>query len=313
VPLRAFEQEAGGARITADGASVPASGAWCTSRASLLDSRRGFAAALISAEPVEHVGGRTDRVATRKQQREADFHDRAYSECVRAKVWGFYDITDASSEYFWSLIAHEEPAGKEVLELGCGLSAQAFRLADLGAKVTAIDISPVAIEQVQKRAREEGVDNRTTFRVMDGEALEFDDATFDIVCGSAILHHLDPHKAYSEIARVLRPSGAGVFIEPLGHNRLINWYRNRTPELRTPAEHPLLMQDLALAGRTFSVVDAGFFHLSSLMAIPFRRRKRFPLMVRNLDALDRRLFSINPMLRKHAWFTVFVLRSPPSR
>ena len=249
-------------------------------------------------------------MATTKQQREADFHDHAYSACVREKVWGLYDITEASSEYFWSLIAREEPAGKEVLELGCGLNAQAFRLAGLGAKVTAIDISPVAIAKARERARNEGVDDRTTFRVMDGEALEFDDATFDIVCGSAIIHHLDSHKAYREIATVLRPSGAGVFIEPLGHNPLINRYRNHTPDLRTPDEHPLLISELRLASRTFDVVQARFFHLSSLMAIPFRRRRLFPLMLRRLDALDRRLFSMSPTLRKHAWFTVFRVAEP---
>jgi len=249
-------------------------------------------------------------VSTTKQQREADFHDHAYSESVREKVWGFYDITDASSEYFWSIMAREEPARKEVLELGCGVGAQAFRLASLGARVTAIDISPVAITQVQARARHEGVDDRATFQVMDGEALEFNDATFDLVCGSAIIHHLEPQKAYAEIARVLRPGGAGVFIEPLGHNPLINWYRNRTPELRTPDEHPLLMQELALARRAFGVVDTQFFHLSSLMAIPFRGQKFFPHMIRLFDALDRRMFSITPMLRKYAWFTVFRLADP---
>jgi SAM-dependent methyltransferase len=251
-------------------------------------------------------------VSYTKQQREAEFHDRAYSESLRKRVWGFYDITAASGEYFWSLIADEKPAGKEVLELGCGVNAQAFRLASLGASVTGIDISPVAIAKVQQRARQEGIVDRTTFRVMDGEALEFDDGIFDLVCGSAIIHHLDPRKAYSEIARVLRPSGAGVFIEGLGHNPLINWYRNHSPQLRTPDEHPLLMSELLLANDTFAVVDARFFHLSSLVAIPFRKQRFFPSMVQRLDAIDRRVFATVPALRKHAWHTVFRLTEPRS-
>jgi SAM-dependent methyltransferase len=245
-----------------------------------------------------------------KQQREADFHDRVFAESVREKVWGFYDITQASSEYFWALIDNEAPSGKDVLELGCGLTAQAFRLARLGANVIGVDISPVAISQVRERARREGVDDRATFRVMDGEALEFNDDTFDIVCGSAIIHHLDTYKAYKEIARVLRPGGVAIFIEPLGHNPLINWYRRRTPTLRTPDEHPLLVPELELAAETFRGVDVRFFHLTSLMAIPLRGRRFFPFLVRRLDALDRRIFSVAPVLRKHAWFTVFRLAHP---
>jgi SAM-dependent methyltransferase len=263
--------------------------------------------------PPRYTEGRANEVNDTKQQREAEFHDRSYSESLREKVWGCYDIAEASSEYFWSIITYERPAGKEVLELGCGVSAQAFRLASLGAKVTGIDISPVAIAEVEQRARQEGVEHKAEFQVMDGEALKFDDATFDLVCGSAIIHHLDPRKAYPEIARVLRPGGAGVFIEPLGHNPLINWYRNRSPELRTPDEHPLLMSDLVLAHDTFGVVDARFFHLSSLLAIPFRQHKGFPLMVRRLDALDRRIFSVAPVLRKYAWITVFRLAEPRRR
>lgn len=254
--------------------------------------------------------GRTDSVATTKQQREADFHDHAYADSVRARVWGMYDITNASSEYFWSLLDREQPAGKEVLELGCGVSAQAFRLAGLGAKVTAIDISPVAIARARERARNESVDHLATFRVMDGESLEFEDAQFDIVCGSAIIHHLDSDKAYREIARVLRPGGAGVFIEPLGHNPCINWYRNRTPDLRTPDEHPLLISELRLACSRFGVVEANFFHMTSLMAIPFRGHALFRPMVRGWDAVDRWLFSMSPRLRKHAWFTVFRVAQP---
>jgi hypothetical protein len=44
--------------------------------------------------------------------------------------------------------------------------------------------------------------------------------------------------ACSEIARVLRPGGPAIFVEPLGHNPLINAYRKRTPALRTVDEHP---------------------------------------------------------------------------
>ena len=245
-----------------------------------------------------------------QQEREAAFHNRAYAEHVRAPVWGYYDITEASSTYFWSLIEQERPAQKRVLELGCGVNAQAFRLARMGARVTGIDISPVAVASVSETAKREGLSDRAAFRVMDGESLEFGDATFQLVCGSAIIHHLDPGSAYAEIARVLDPAGVAIFIEPLGHNPFINLYRRRTPDLRTADEHPLLLPELGLAREHFSRVEARFFHLTSLAAIPLRGRRLFPPLVRGLDALDRRLFALAPALRKHAWFTVFRLTGP---
>jgi hypothetical protein len=40
------------------------------------------------------------------------------------------------------------------------------------------------------------------------------------------------------------PAGWALFSEPLGHNPLVNWYRNRTPEQRTEDEHPLLLSSI---------------------------------------------------------------------
>ena len=97
----------------------------------------------------------------------------------------------------------------------------------------------MAIEQAIEHARAEGLEDRLTFRVMDAEQLEFADDSFNLVCGSGVLHHLDLNRAYAEVARVLEPTGIGVFEEPLGHNPAINAYRRRTPEMRTVDEHPL--------------------------------------------------------------------------
>jgi len=56
---------------------------------------------------------------------------------------------------------------------------------------------------------------------MNAEELKFADDYFDIVCGGAILHHLDLNKALSEIARVLKPDGKAIFVEPLGQILLL--------------------------------------------------------------------------------------------
>jgi len=245
-----------------------------------------------------------------KHEREQAFHDAAYSMPTRQRVWGYYRIIRASRQAFRDKLIAEGLADKLVLEYGSGVMAQAFFLAAEGARVAGIDISPVAVERGRRRAAEEHLGERVTFEVMDGESLKFPDATFDLVCGSGVLHHLDLDRGYAEIGRVLKPGGAAVFVEPMGHNPLINAYRRRTPELRTPDEHPLLLHDLEQAQAYFGSVHSEFFHLASLAAIPLRDRPGFDRVLGALDALDRRLFRLMPPLRRHAWMVVLRLAEP---
>jgi SAM-dependent methyltransferase len=181
-------------------------------------------------------------------------------------------------------------------------------LAAKGALVTAIDISDVAIQQAKEHARREGVD--LTCRRMDAERLEFPDNSFDLVCGVAILHHLDLEKACACLARVMAPGGHAVFMEPLGHNPAINLYRRLTPQLRTTDEHPLLMKDLRTAERYFARVENHFFTLQPLLAVPFRRTRIFRRLLKALESADRLLFTVCPPARRLAWQVVIVLGQP---
>jgi ubiquinone/menaquinone biosynthesis C-methylase UbiE len=244
-----------------------------------------------------------------KQQREATFHDAAYSQGLRKNVSNYYLILDGCHAFYRDhLRAHSNAA--DVLELGCGMDSNAFFMARQGAaSVTGIDISQVAIEQARERAARESVE-RVMFRVMDAEALAFPDDSFDLICGAAILHHLDLHKTLAEIARTLRPGGTAIFLEPLAHNPVINIYRHLTPELRTEDEHPLSMKDLKLAATYFSQIERRFFHLISLAAAPFYKLPGFDRLVHFCDCSDRALLKIAPFLRRYAW-TVGLIFSKP--
>jgi SAM-dependent methyltransferase len=248
-----------------------------------------------------------------RKQREAAFHDDAYAAHGREHLWSSYYAIVGSSRQFYEdyLICRCE--GADVLEYGSGLATTAFLLADKGAaSVTGIDISPVAVKSNNERASIDGY-ARVSYQVMDAEALEFDADAFDLVCGTSIIHHLDLRQSYAELSRVLRDEGTGIFIEPLGHNPLINLYRRRTPSLRTPDEHPLLMKDLRLASEFFRRVRCRFVHLTSLAAVPFHRSSYFRGLVEELDQLDRRLFRAVPPLRRFAWQVVIELSGPKTQ
>lgn len=241
-------------------------------------------------------------------QKEKDFHDKAFGEHTRASVGKFYSIIE-SSRRLYTKILFNDCADKRALEYGCGPDSYACALAKDGAEVVGIDISEVAIRQSNERAAREDVSSRATFQVMNAEELQFEDARFDMVFGTGILHHLDLKKALPEIARVMKRDGKAVFIEPLGHNPFINLYRRLTPKLRTEDEHPLLSHDLELMGDYFEVVELTPFHLFSLFAVPLRKAKNFSSIVKAFDAMDRQSFKLS-FFRKQAWQVVIELSKP---
>lgn len=243
-----------------------------------------------------------------RYQNEKDFHNRAFGEGTRERVEKFYAVAQSSRRWFEAFVRAHCP-GRSVLDYGCGTGYHAFALADLGARVTGIDLSDVAIQQATERAGRERRED-VSFRVMNAEALDFDDDAFDLVSGTAILHHLDLERAYAELARVMRPTGHAIFIEPLGHNPLINLYRKLTPDLRTVDEHPLLMKDLATADAYFGRIETRYFHLGSLLAVLFRHLPGARWWLRLLDRVDAVLFAGLPFLRKHAWSVVIVFSQP---
>ncbi len=242
-----------------------------------------------------------------RKVREKEFHDARFGRGgPRGGTGAFYRITGESHGRHRSLI-YDDCAGKRVLEYGCGPGSQSFELARRGAHVTGIDISPVAIEIAREQARSEGVE--ADFQVMDAENTTFPDHCFDLIVGGAILHHLDLDRAYAELARLLAPGGRAVFIEPLGHNAIINAYRNATPDQRTPDEHPLLKSDLAHARRRFAEVHVWYYHLTSIAAAPFTKTPLFKPLLAALSAVDRALLSI-PALQPYAWIAVLEFNAP---
>lgn len=241
--------------------------------------------------------------------REARFHDQRFATRSRRDLAKYYAITRHSRNAYRVALLRE-CAGKRVLEYGCGAGSSAFPLAAAGARVTGIDISSTAIDKARGKAERRGLPVR--FEVANAEATDFADASFDLVCGTGILHHLDVDAAYAEIRRVLTPQGKAIFTEPMGHNPIINAFRRKTPKLRTADEHPLLMADLERAAHYFGNVEARFFHLTTLAAVPLKRVPRFDRIVDSLHALDGLLFQVCPYLKRHAWMTVLTLSAPPS-
>jgi ubiquinone/menaquinone biosynthesis C-methylase UbiE len=98
------------------------------------------------------------------------------------------------------------------LEIGSGTGYFSLNLLQLGVveRLTATDISAGMLERLTTTAGALGLEAKTV--ATDAEQLPFDDESFDIVFGHAVLHHIpDLDKAFAEFRRVLRPGGAIAF------------------------------------------------------------------------------------------------------
>ena len=100
--------------------------------------------------------------------------------------------------------------GQDVLDLGCAGGFMAEALAQRGANVTGIDPAACAIEAARQHARKSGL--RIGYNVGVGEALPYEDASFDaVVCVDVLEHVADLNQVLAQAARVLRPGGLFLF------------------------------------------------------------------------------------------------------
>jgi len=103
---------------------------------------------------------------------------------------------------------------------------------------------------------------------------------------------------------VLKPQSKAFFYEPMGHNFFINLYRRLTPRMRTIDEHPLLSKDIKFIQKYFDTVGVNYYHLTTLLAVPFRNMKAYENILRFFTAIDSFLFKAFPFSRKYAWYCV---------
>ncbi len=143
----------------------------------------------------------------------------------------------------------ELEAGMDLLDLGCGPGTITLDLAPRVApgRVVGIDAAADVIEQATAQLAESDAAN-VSFATGDAYALDFEDASFDVVHAHQVLQHLtDPVAALREMHRVLRPGGLlavrdsdyGAFVwapaEPL-LDRWLELYHELTARNRAEAD-----------------------------------------------------------------------------
>ncbi len=239
---------------------------------------------------------------------EKAFHNEAFARGIRKPLDRYYSIFSSVRADFL-LRLKELAKDTVVLECGCGINSYAGELQGIASDLTGIDISDEAVRQSEKLAMESGAKN-CRFLIMDAENLKFDNNSLGLLFGVGIIHHLDLNAFFDEAARVLTPDGSMLFMEPLGHNPLLNIYRRLTPKYRTPDEHPLLIKDLGLINRFFSRTTIRYYFFFALLAVPFRNSIFFSGLLKLLNKADRLFFRWIPFARYLAWYCIIEAHGP---
>jgi SAM-dependent methyltransferase len=165
------------------------------------------------------------------------------------------------------------------LELGAGTGYFSLNLLQAGviSHATCTDISQGMVDALQANA--DALDLDVDARVADAEALPFEDGSFDLVFGHAVLHHLpDLDQAWREIHRVLAPGGVAVFAgEPSHYGDRIANVPKRAASRVAPAWRVIMRAEPAAEGnldggaenhQLESMVDVHAFTPDALSAGP---------------------------------------------
>ena len=127
---------------------------------------------------------------------------RKWSDCLHAEI--ARQFPNSASEFL------------RVLEVGTGPGFFAILLREIGYDVTAIDLTPAMLAEAKKNAGEFA--GKICWMEMNAEALDFADASFDVVVSRNLTWNLPhPDKAYAEWTRVLKPGGLLLNFDA-------NWY-----------------------------------------------------------------------------------------
>ncbi len=109
----------------------------------------------------------------------------------------------------WLVEKVEPSGGKRVLEIAAGPGDTGFLLARrLGSgRLVSTDLSSAMVEMARQRGAELGIEN-ADYRVLDAQAMDLDDASFDgVICRWGLMLMPDPAAALRECRRVLKPGG----------------------------------------------------------------------------------------------------------
>jgi 2-polyprenyl-3-methyl-5-hydroxy-6-metoxy-1,4-benzoquinol methylase len=224
-----------------------------------------------------------------------EFYNRMIHSCQRLALDPWLDI---------------QP-GTRVLDVGCGVGRWSSMLAQRGAHVTGMDLSPTMIDEAKRRAEANGVGDKCRFLVQDLARLDAGEQ-FDVVIGVTVLQHiLDPaalHEAVQRMAAHLRPHGRMVLLEA-APARIAKHCDTTVFRARHRGTYLDLFAECGLKLRALTGVDPAPF---KTWLLPHIRKLPRPLSLLSIAAVTGLSAPIDMLFGRRAveasWHAVFVLQ-----
>jgi ubiquinone/menaquinone biosynthesis C-methylase UbiE len=151
-----------------------------------------------------------------------DCSSQTYDTCPGHKI-GTREEKDAWKQ---ELNRNLPPAPLDVLDVGCGTGAMGLLFAEMGHRVTGIDLS----DEMMAKARRKAENQKLTITLQNGDAehLPFSDGSFDLVVNRHLLWTLPhPETALKEWHRVLKNGGTALIIDGVWDDKKITTKASR--------------------------------------------------------------------------------------
>lgn len=192
--------------------------------------------------------------------RVAAFYDRYHQKNHRfSKVMGRRNFTYWYILDFLHQACREGFSGLKILDVGCGVGSISLYLANQGARVTGIDISPRAIAIANQAKKDTGVRN-VAFRQ---SSLRAEPRTYDLIVCFEVIEHIKNDGAFvTQLCANLKSNGLLVLSTPSKNNLLyrLGWYSRFDTEVGhlrryTPADIAGLLNSHGFTVRTIRSVE----------------------------------------------------------
>ena len=205
-------------------------------------------------------------------------------------------------------------AGLRILDLGAGDGVWSVILAEQGASVVAVEISPKAVSLARERMRLHHLAWQahvwSAYRLQE----RLPAASFDLVLGQAVLHHLTKGfpAVFSGVSALLKPAGFAIFTEPYLDSVVLRSLRQRLAWLiprhtESPDERPLGREDLSALYRLFADVHLDHFYFFERLTRRFLDRPDLNTLAARLD----RVLFHPPCFHPYAGMICIVARKSP--
>jgi SAM-dependent methyltransferase len=158
-----------------------------------------------------------------------------------------------------------------VLEIGCGMGRYTIPLFDAGIRIEGLDLSPFLLARLDEYSGQRSIPLHNADVWHPPVELE---GKFDKVIGFFTLHHLhELERCFTSMAKLVKPGGRVVFLEPNAYNVLYYLQVLLSPGMTWEGDRGIVQMR---GGRVFPAMSAAGLHKLSIRRFGF-----FPPFIAN--------------------------------